>query len=295
MKEKQTKDEGVLYIGKEAGSEARITIQLRTKFPGIGGTIITQQGVVVALREEYNKMSKTGHRMFLKHTIVKKLEDYFQRKGLYKYSHIPRPLGSICRTSGEKREACIYEWASGSDGFAWGYVDPEILKFTPIKMHDWSEFGGAFGSAGIELTCKGDCTETDDQRISKNIVHEFPVSPATADKDSEFNPLWKRIDFGPKSMQIDYDHLGKFLHDKKEDLIRALRNERYNMVMLAFEYLTNFDYPTRSSKMDRVDIGRLDALVGNYRLSSLRHFISRGMGSDEEPIVHLNSRTESLV
>jgi len=293
MKDKQTKDEGVLYIGRRAGSEAKITIQLRTNFPGIGGTIITQQGVVTALRDENSKVSKTGHRMFLKHTIIKKLEDYFQRKGIYKYPHIPRPLGSISKTSGEKCEACIYEWASGSDGFPWGYVDPGILKFVPVKMRNWSEFGGAFSSSGIGLT--GDCTEFDDQRISKNIVHEFPVSPAEADENSEFNPLWKRIDFGPKSMKINYDKLGKFLSDNKEDLIQKLRNERYNMIVLALEYLIKFDYRTHSSKMDKVDIGRLDALVGNYRLSSLRHFISRGMGSDEAPIVHINSRTESLV
>lgn len=294
MEDKQTKDDGVLYIGNRAGSEARITIQLRTKFPGIGGTIITQQAVVVALREEFSKAPKTGHRMFLKHTIIKKLEDYFQKKGIYKFPHIPRPLGSISGISEEPYEAYIYEWARGSDGFPWGYMDSETLKFTSIRMCDWSKFGGAFSSAGISLTSDGDCTDADDQRISKNVVHEFPVSPGGADKNSEFNPLWKRIDFGPGSMKINYDHLGRFLRDKKEGLIQTLRNERYSMMTLAFEYLTKFDYRTHSSKMNKVGIGRLDALVGNYRLSSLRHFISRGMGSDEEPLVHLNSRTESL-
>ncbi len=287
MKEK--KEEGVEYIRDGGfGSEANIIVQLRTKFPGIGGTIITQQGVVVALREEFNKVQKTGHKLFLKHAIVKKLEDYFQqRKKIYKFSHIPRPLGSISRTGKERYEAYIYQWAYGSDGFSWGYKDSETLRFVGIKMRDWDKFGSAFSNAGINLT--SDCTDAEPDRTAQNVVHEFPVNPATADKNSEFNPLWKRIDFGPKSMKIKYDQLGKFLHDKKENLIQVLRNERYNMMLLAFEYLTN------SSKMDKYDMGRLDSLVGDYRLSSLRHCISRGMGSDEAPIVHINSRTESLV
>ncbi len=274
---------GVMRIGHGgSGSEANIFVELRTMFPGIGGTIITQQAVVVALREEYSKAAKIGHKMFLRNTIIKKIEDYFHRKGVYKFAHIPRPLGSISKIGKNPYEAYIYEWAFGSDGFAWGYTDPE-RGFVFVKMRDWNEFGSAFSQAGINLTV--DCTDADDGRICQNVVHQF----YNLNKDSELNPLWKRIDFGPLSIRINYEKLAKFLHDKEKDLRRVLRSERYEMMVLAFKYLTDFQ------KMDRLDIGRLDALIGGYRLSSLRHHISRGTGTVDRSVVHIESRDQSLI
>ncbi len=281
-----TKEKGIIHIGHGgAGSEANIVVELRTRFPGIGGTIITQQAVPVALREEYSKMPKKGHKMFLKHAIIKKLEDYFQRKGIYKFPHVPRPLGSISRIGRKPYEAYIYEWAFGSDNFPWGYHDLD-KGFVFVKMYDWSEFGGAFNRAGIDLTM--DCTDADDGRISQNVIHQLHGIHRHGE-DSELNALWKRIDFGASSIRIDYDKLKKFLYENEKDLRRALRSERYDMMVLSFEYLTN------SQKMDRLDIGRLDSLIGNYRLSSLRHHVSRGTGAVEGSIAHIDLRNESLV
>ena len=267
------------------GSEAEIFVELRKLFPGIGGTIVTQQAVAVALREEFSKEFKKGHKMFLRHTIIKKLEDYFQRKGTYGFSHIPRPLGSISRTGNDPYEAYIYEWAVGCDGFSWGYSDVDS-GFVFVKMHDWSEFGAAFDRAGIDLTL--DCTSADDGRVSQNVVHQFYNSYGNSE-DSELNPLWKRIDFGPRSIRINEEKLARFLHDEEEDLRQVLRSERYEMMILALEYLTNFQ------NMDRLDIGRLDALVGSYRLSSLQHHISRGTGTVDRSVVHIESRDQSLI
>ena len=279
------KSEGVMRIGRGgAGSEANVVIELRTKFPGIGGTIITQQAVPVALREEFSKVPKQGHKMFLKHAIIKKLEDYFQRKEIYKFPHIPRPLGSISRISKKPYEAYIYEWAFGSDNFPWGYQDLN-QGFVLVKMHDWSEFGSAFDRAGIDLTA--DCTDADDGRISQNVIHQ--LHGVYRHGDSELNALWKRIDFGALSIRVNYDKLKKFLYENEKDLRKVLRSERYDMMALSFEYLTN------SQKMDRLDIGRLDSLIGNYRLSSLRHHVSRGTGAIEGPVAHISSRNESLV
>ncbi|NIQ38950.1 MAG: hypothetical protein GTN81_10220 [Proteobacteria bacterium] len=56
-------------------------MELRTEFPGIGGTIITHEAVACALREEYSPSPKSAHRLFLRDTILKKLEDYFHRRG----------------------------------------------------------------------------------------------------------------------------------------------------------------------------------------------------------------------
>ncbi len=86
------------------GSEANIDVELRTEFPGIGGKITTAQAVMTALRKEFCANDKLGHRMFLRHMIIKKLDDLFLRKGFYQFPHIPRPLGSISKQQGEKKE-----------------------------------------------------------------------------------------------------------------------------------------------------------------------------------------------
>jgi hypothetical protein len=265
------------------GSEANVKLELRTEFAGIGGTIITYEGVATALREEYTKTPRSGHKMFLRHAIIKKLEDYFYRTGAYMFAHIPRPLGSISKDSKNPYEAYIYEWAFGSEGFPWERVDSEG-NLSPIRLNDWDNFVKNFNLAGINMEL--DCTDPMDGRISQNIIHQYP----TPIKDGlEMSMLWKRIDFGPRSLNIDYDKLLNFINDKRKDLIDKLRNERFEMLLLAVEYLT------KGTKMNDLDIGRLDALIGEYRRSSLRHYISKDLGATEPTPLHYNTRTESLI
>ena len=65
--------------------------------------------------------------------------------------------------------------------------------------------------------------------------------------------------------------------------------ERYELLMLARDYLENRD------RMNEVDIGRLDVLVGNYRSSSLRHVVASSLGVDGESApVYIGERTETL-
>jgi len=47
-----------------SGDEAHIDVQLRSKYPGIGGVILTYQALAVALRTEYSYSPQCGHRMF---------------------------------------------------------------------------------------------------------------------------------------------------------------------------------------------------------------------------------------
>ena len=131
-----------------------------------------------------------------------------------------------------------------------------------------------------------DTSDPDDGRISKNIIHPYPKPIGDG---LEMSSLWKRIDFGYESLKIDLDKLSRFLHDNREDMERVLRTERYEMIMLAMEYLT------KGKKMNEVDIGRLDSLVGEYRRSSLRHHVSRGTGLDEPDRIYIAARTESLI
>jgi hypothetical protein len=55
------------------GGSATVCVELRTEFPGVGGTIVTHEGVASAFREEFSPSPKSAHRLFLRHTIVKKL------------------------------------------------------------------------------------------------------------------------------------------------------------------------------------------------------------------------------
>ncbi len=277
--------EGIIEFICEGGigATATVRVELRTEFPGIGGTIITHEGVASAFREEFNPSPKSAHRLFLRHTIVKKLEDYFFRKDVYMFAHIPRPLGSISKDGEKPSEAYIYEWAFGSEGFPWEYIDHEGNR-TLIKLHDWDNFVTHFHRVGIDVQM--DTSDPDDGRISKNLIHPYPKPIANG---TEISSLWKRIDFGYESMKIDFDKLSQFLHDSKEDLERVLRTERYEMIVLAKEYLA------KGKEMNEVNIGRLDSLVGEYRRSSLRHHLSRGTGLGGPEQVYIATRTESLL
>lgn len=270
----------VKYIGSGgAGSEAQIDIELRMEFPGIGGTIYTYQAIPTALRREYNPTPKIGHREFLKHAILKKLEDHFFMKGIYGYAHITRPLGSFT-------EAYLYEWAFGLDGFPWYHADAE--GEAPVQLEDWEKFIVTFGDVGIDL--QRDCTDPDDGRVSQNIVHELlrtsergytPPSP-------KLNCLWKRIDFGKRSLRIDYERLLRFLNHKERDLRETLRQGRYELIKLACRYLIEGD------RMAPREIGRLEVLTLDYRLSTLRHLNARGIGPENSREIELIPESEHL-
>lgn len=239
------------------GGEANILVQLRNKFPGIGGEIKTQQVVATALREEYNKLPGTGHRLFFKHVILKKLDDYFCRIKKYEFPHITRPLGSISGDNGKPYEAYLYEWAFGTDGFPWEYQNPKKNN-DRIILDEFDELTASFLATGIDL--HSDITDADNAHISQNIVHQLNHL-----NYFRLNCLWKRIDFGPKSININYEKLKKFLIDNSCKLENVLGIKRYQLLLLAHQYILN------GEKMAERDKGKLEILIGDYRTSSLRH------------------------
>lgn len=254
-----------LKVGGE-GSEARVDVELRTRFPGIGGDIITQEGVVTAHRMGHGQTYKSGQRMFLRHMIIKKLEDYFFRKRKYNFAHVPRPLGSTVKNDKGSLEAYLYEWAYGDEGFPWE-IPRGDGNYDVVVLRDWNTFVGCFSRTGINMGA--DITDADDGRYSKNIIDQFKdVDPLSLEKNS----IWKRIDFGPQSLPIDYDKLSRFLRDNRNDLINILRNERYEMLILTMEYMTKPD------KMSDRNKGRLEVQIADYRRKTLEHHTSRGSG-----------------
>lgn len=85
--------------------------------------------------------------------------------------------------------------------------------------------------------------------------------------------------------------LEKALSDNKNDLINVLGYEKYEMLVPAQDYLMN------RQKMRERDIGRLERLAGDYRPSSLRHHVSRGLGVGESMAGYAqgtDERTESF-
>jgi len=254
-------EEGVEFIHEGGtGSEARVDVELRTRFPGIGGTIDTYQAIAVARRNEFSKAPDIGNQMFLRHMLIKKLEDYFFKKGLYKYAHVTRPLGSTGR-------AYIYKWAFGLDGFPWSYLD-EHGDSVDIRLDDWNAFSTIFLEAGVDL--QSDCTNPDNGTVSQNIVHQLHLG-ANASQPT-LNRLWKRIDFGPRSIKLDYEKLIDYLRENELDIRETLRVGRYDMMMLACKYLI------KGSSIDSKEYKRLGMLVLDYRLSTLAFLNARGVG-----------------
>ena len=262
---------GVEYIGEGGfGDEANIIVQLRSEFPGVGGTITTYQALPVALRTEFNYSPNCGHRMFYKHAIIKKLEDYFFKTGVYRYPHVTRPLGST-------DESYIYEWAFGNDGFPWEYSEAGGAK-TYVNLDEWNRFVEAFNRTGINMII--DCSNPYDGRISKNVVHQLARPLYTYQPD--LNRIWKRVDFGDMSIQIDYEKLERYLEDNKEALRATLSMGRPEFIELAHRYLS----PVH--KINERDLGRLEQLTIDYRMSTLAHLNTRGV--EKSPEIKLRTR-----
>ena len=174
-------------------------MELRTVIPGISHVINSTEGIVTAVRREKYPESGLGHIMFLRNMLVKKFDDYFTRRGLYIYSHIPRAFGSISIGGEKPCESCLYEWFPGEEGFMWK-VKGRDDKLQQVMLIDWDLFVKSFNEAGIIIG--EDCIDPQNHRYSKNIIHQFPFyNPETL----EMNVIWKRIDYGFKSISIDYE------------------------------------------------------------------------------------------
>jgi hypothetical protein len=259
-------NEGIVeYIYRGGfGDEAVVTVELRTVIPGIRQVIKTNQGVVTAVRTEKYPTPGLGHNMFLKNMFIKKFDDYFTWTGIYKYSHIPRGFGSISIQGDKPCEACLYEWFPGEEGFPWKITDKDY-KLQSIHLHDWETFVKNFKEAGIIIG--EDCYDLKNRIYSKNIIHQFPVYNNDA---LDMNIIWKRIDFGDKSMSIDYDQCEWYLQEYSHQLKEQLRPERYDMLLFSVRYLSD------KNKLSDYDLKLLMNYIQDYRVKSVFHYMSHG-------------------
>jgi len=249
------------------GGEAEVGLYLINDFPGIGGTIGGSQGgyqsLSVALRTESYYTPGKGHVDFLKHLLIKKFEDFFHGIGAYEHAHIPRPLGSI-------DSGYIYEWAHGTEGFDW-YITVMGGGTVPIKLDEWKEFVDNFNAVGIDM--KVDTTDSDNANISKNIIHEHTKYRICTGEGDSLSGSWKRIDFGPRSIRINYDKVDEFLKENKEEITFVLdrERERYILMQLVCRYL-------EGNSLSEKEKEKIRELAYDFRLSSLSHLKKRGFG-----------------
>jgi hypothetical protein len=69
------------------------------------------------------------------------------------------------------------------------------------------------------------------------IEYGAPTSLGASASQPILNRLWKRIDFGPKSIRLDYERLLNYLLKNEKDIKETLKVGRYDMIMAACKYL----------------------------------------------------------
>ena len=256
------------------GGSAEVHIQIRNIFPGLGGVIRTEQDFVAACRiprgtdlakinnpdsditfeNLENKATLSSLNVYFRHTLIKKLDDYFFRTGKYRFSHIPRPLGS------DIDGIYYYEWVFGDEGFYPQYYDEYYKRWFPVKVDEWNIASGCFNEAGVGIF---DDTVENDGYYIKNVVM---LEPKVSDSEESLTKLWKRIDFGSESLHIDFSKFEKFIIDNKNNLEKILTSERVEMMLLILEFLMNGHTPKTFNKMKK-----MSELVFDYRKSTTRH------------------------
>lgn len=133
--------------------------------------------------------------LWKRHYLCYQIDGYFREQGCYVQPHITEPIGVL-------RGGYYYYYASGNEGFSWEEMDEDYI-WRPIKLEEWNIVVSCYSAVGIALGY--DTCEAFDGRIGKNVVAEGrPIAaghlPAT----------WHRIDFGPRSLPIDWQRLEEF-------------------------------------------------------------------------------------
>ena len=267
-----------ICIGGYGGS-AHVYVQLRNVFPGLGGKVETKQDFVVACRaprsvfideiddsQEDVELSdlldmsvRNSVNLFLRHALLQKFDDYFFRIGRYRFAHIPRVLGS------KRNGAYFYEWVHGMEGFDPRYYDDDLMRFAPVIVDEWNICRSCFDEVGVDVF--DDIVDTDGYYI-KNVITQEPQAVYSED---HLTKLWKRIDFGPESLHINYNKTEIFLNQNRDNLKAVIGENRYQMMKLIVDYSID---PANQTHFNRFD--ELKVLVKEYRYATASHMGLQG-------------------
>jgi len=225
-----------------------IDLEIRPNFPCIDGCIYTKQELLVAKYTQKTNTLDAGFEAFLRHLIIKKLDDAFITQKKYFYPHITRPFGS-------EQQSYFYEWAFGSE------LCPKNL-LNGKSLDDWFEFIMYFDEAGIDMHSK--ITFIND--FAKQIIVKQP-------KFTDFNKnyisrLWQRVNLQEESVTIDFKKLLKYFEINERWLKIHIKENRFQTLLLAIKYLTN---DIKDNELFILKQG-----IRNYRASTLRHVNYRG-------------------
>ena len=257
---KSSEIEDICEIGH--GGEATVYIQLRRSFPFFDKIFQTKRDFVVSFRvlhkgdiSSKELLFKKSFSEFLRHLLAKKFDDYFLRKGYYKYPHIPRLLGFD--TNGY-----YYEFVYGLEGYFPLYFDEELMDWMPINLYDERISSSLFYEVGIYLL--QDIVEPTSNYV-KNLIIEEPEISLMPDKISN---LWKRIDYGVKSIRFDYEKIKIYIKRYERDMIDILSKERVEMLLLSLDFLLkNKDF----EKFNKEKFDRLKYLIELFLKSTFDH------------------------
>ena len=255
------------------GGEATVYIHLRRVFPFFEKMFITKRDFVVSYRVLHKAnissnelLIKRSFSEFLRHLIAKKFDDYFLRKGHYKYPHIPRLLGFDIN-------GYYYEFVYGLEGYYPLYFDDTNMNWNPVALNDERISSSLYHEVGIYLF--QDIVEPTSNYV-KNLIIEEPYISLMPENISS---LWKRIDFGVKSIKFDYEKTKKYIEKNEKELNEVLTNDRVEMLLIAIDYLIK---DGNSKTFGEKKFNRLKYLIELFLKSTLEH-----MGIIEENPEHL--------
>ncbi|MFC1648799.1 hypothetical protein ACFL1B_05050 [Nanoarchaeota archaeon] len=267
----------VEYVGKGgSGNEAVIDVEIRDEFPGMGKIIGIKQSIQTAHRKPIVYSEEKVLHEFLRHTVAKKLEDYFFMTGRYKTAHIPRPMGIT-------DQGYLYEWVPGKSGFQWAIEEKEerIISLVPA---DWDNFSQLFRDAGIDMSYETGYSENL-LGCSDNIVHKFYDGRGRF--ATQKLKYWKRIDFGLDSLVMDYEKIHDYVMQRQDEMVDAITLGRFWLLKYAIEFLIE------GNEMDPEKMGELEEGIFDFRLSTLDHLDARGIGIEHERCEMFASKHDS--
>jgi hypothetical protein len=262
--EKQLKE--VSFAKKLDQSENSVLeLEIRSGFRSIDGVIFTLQEIPVArIRYIREADPDIGFNVFLRHFIVKKLENAFMSEGRYRYAHIPRPLGSEGRSY-------YYDWAWGEQRCGVQLLGTGKQEGALRGLSEWHEFVGFFAQAGVDVQ-SGARPVSSQHDPGKNVVKNILVrQPYSEREDTYISRLWKRVNFHQNGTPVDFEKLESYLLREGSYLKRYLAPGRYETMLLAAGYLNGRSLPPPEYRA-------LKRGVHEYRVSALRHLNHYGFG-----------------
>ncbi|MDD5691463.1 MAG: hypothetical protein PHC37_07210, partial [Candidatus Omnitrophica bacterium] len=173
-----------------------------------------------------NKDAKPGFDMFLRHIILKILDNYFLKKRIYTVEHIPLPLGYF-------RDRYYYVFAEGSEGWPTVLIDKDSdYRKTPVMMEELHLVKERLYSWGFDIW---DIVDADGED-GKNIIH----------KGWDISRLYENFQLSKDWVLIDLDGLvfrGKRFFQSVGEAREGLKRNlgwQYELLVLAGGYIDRY-------------------------------------------------------